>query len=386
MRKVSVGMLKRMVIMLVAVGVVFGGIFTFQAFKAQKIRQFLELQKAPPQTVAVVSAQSQEWQQRLEAVGSVRAVNGANLSAEVSGIVLAIHFKSGADVQQGELLVELTSAADAARLETLKAAAALAKITYDRDASLLKKNSSAVSQATIDTDEANLKGANAQVAQQQATLNYKFIRAPFPGRLGIVQVDPGQYIAAGAPVVSLQQIDPVYVDFYLPQQALAKIKQGLAVTAHTDTYPGRNFTGKIAALDSYVDTATRNIKVRASFANPDKLLLPGMFATVDIDVGDPQQFVTLPKTAISYNSYGDIVFLVEEKKNDSEPGKIDHFAKQAFVTTGLTRGGQVAILSGVKNGDVVVTSGQVKLRNGVPLNIDNSVQPSANPNPTVADE
>jgi membrane fusion protein (multidrug efflux system) len=374
-----------MLIMLIVTGVVLGGIFGFQIFKANMIKQFLSTQKAPPQTVATVKATKKEWHKRLEAVGNVRAINGADLSAEVPGIVSAVHFQSGADVKQGDLLLELNSEVDAARLDALKATAELAKLTYERNRSLLKRQSSAVSQAKVDADKASMKNANALVEQQKATLNYKFIRAPFAGRLGIVRVDIGQYIAPGTAIVSLQQLDPIHVDFYLPQQAVAKIKPGLTVTAHTDTYPGNIFTGKVTALDAAVDTDTRNIKVRATFPNPDKLLLPGMFATVDVDLGDPQHFITLPVTSIVYNSFGNIVFLVEKRKG-KDAGADDKqqlVAKQIFVTTGQTRGGQVAILKGVKEGDVVVSVGQIKLRNGVPVKINNSVQPSSEPNPKV---
>lgn len=379
-------MLKRMLIMLFVTSIVLGVIFGYQIFMANVIKQFLSAKKAPPQTIATVIAAKQEWQELLEAVGNVRATNGADLSAEVPGIVSAIHFQSGADVKQGDLLLELNSEVDAARLEALKATAELAKLTYERDSSLLKRQSPAVSQAKVDADKASMKNADALVEQQKATLNYKFIRAPFAGRLGIVRVDIGQYIAPGTPIVSLQQLDPILIDFYLPQQALAKIKPGMSVTAHTDTYPGRIFTGKVTALDSAVDTGTRNIKVRAAFPNPDKLLLPGMFATVDIDLGDPQHFITLPVTSIVYNSYGNIVFLVEKPKNKGAGDKQQLVARQVFVTTGQTRGGQVAILKGVKEGDVVVSAGQIKLRNGVPVKINNSVQPSSDPNPKVENQ
>jgi membrane fusion protein (multidrug efflux system) len=372
-----------MLIMLIVTGGVLGGIFGFQIFKANKIKQFLSAQKAPPQTVATATAIKKEWHKQLEAVGNVRAINGAELSAEVPGIVSAVHFKSGTDVKQGDLLLELNSDVDAARLEALKATAELAKLTYERDSSLLKRQSSAVSQAKVDADKASMKNANALVEQQKATLNYKFIRAPFAGRLGIVRVDVGQYLAPGKAIVSLQQLDPILIDFYLPQQALAKIKTGLSVTAHTDTYPGRTFAGKITALDSAVDTKTRNIKVRAKFPNPDKLLLPGMFATVDIDLGKPQSFITLPVTSIVYNSYGNIVFLVKKHKGEGADDKQQLVARQVFVTTGQTRGGQVAILKGVKEGDVVVSVGQIKLRNNVPVKINNNVQPSSDPNPKV---
>lgn len=380
-------MLKRMLIMLTATGIVFGGVFGFQIFKAHMIQQVMAARKSPPQTVAATTATTDEWRQHIQAVGDIQAINGASLSAEVPGTVTAVHFKSGDDVQEGALLIELTSAVDAAHLDALKATAQLAKLTYDRDLSLQRRQSLAVSQVTVDTDEANLKNANALVAQQQATLNYKFIRAPFAGRLGIVQVSVGQYLAPGTPIVSLQQLDPIHVDFYLPQQSLANIKPGLTVTARTDAFPNHTFTGKITALDSLVDTATRNLKVRATFPNPDRLLLPGMFATVDIDLGEPQRYVTLPKTAIFYNSFGDIVFVVEKQQAQGAPeGETKLVAKQVFVTTGQSRGGQVAIVKGVKEGDMVVTTGQVKLRNGVPVEIDNSVQPSANPNPEVTDQ
>lgn len=378
-------MLKRMLIMLVVTGIVFGGIFGYQEYKGRMIQHALNARKSPPQTVSTTTAASQEWRQKMEAVGNVRAINGANLSSEVSGTVSAIHFQSGADVKAGDLLVELISAADVAHLQALEATAELAQITCDRNVSLLKKGSSAISQATVDSDEAKLKAANAQVAQQKAIIDYKFIRAPFPGRVGIVQVDLGQYIAPGTSLVSLQQIDPIYVDFYLPQQALATLKADLAVTARTDTHPGRSFTGKITALDSAVDTSTRNIKVRAIFDNPEKLLLPGMFATVEIDLGDPLHLVTLPSTAITYNSYGDIVYIVDKQPDPDKQGQTKLVAKQVFVTSGQSRGGQVAIVKGVKDGDIVVTAGQVKLRNGSPLEIDNSVQPSANPNPNVGE-
>ncbi len=377
-------MLKRMVIMLLAAGLLFGGIFGYQAFKARMIQKALSERTAPPQTVATVTARFEEWQQRLKAVGNVRAVNGADLAPEVSGTVAAIHFKSGMDARKGDLLVELTSDADAARLEALKANAVLAKLNYERDVTLRKQRSPALSKISADTNEATMKNAQALVKQQQATLDYKFIRAPFSGRLGIVQVDLGQYIAAGTAIVSLQQLDPIHVDFYLPQQALAQIRTGLKVTASADVFPGRSFTGKITAIDSAIDTATRNIKVRATFPNPDKLLMSGMFATVDVDAGKPERFVTLPKTAIAYNSYGDVVFLVE-KPPKAAAGQPQLVARQVFVTTGPTRGGEVAVLKGVKEGDVVVTTGQIKLRNGVPVRIDNSVRPSSDPNPAVAD-
>lgn len=373
---------KRMIIMLVLTGLVLAAVFGFEAFKGVMIRKFMATLSNPPQTVSTMVAASTEWRSQIEAVGSVRAVNGANLSAQVAGTVSAVHIQSGADVKKGDLLLELESADDVAHLEALKATAAMAQLTYDRDRTLVKTN--AVSQQTADTDESNLKNAKALVAQQQALVDHKFVRAPFAGRLGIRQVDLGQYLAAGTAIVTLQQLDPIYVDFYAPQQSIAQLKVGQAATAKVDTYPNRHFEGKILAINSLVDAATRNVLVRAEFANKDGFLLPGMFATVDIDTGAPQKYVTLPQTAVAYNSYGDIVYLVEDKGKDAN-GKPQLVARQTFVTTGATRGDQVAIVKGVKDGDTVVTAGQVKLRNGTPVLINNTVQPANDPNPKPVD-
>jgi len=376
-------MRKRMIIMLVLTGLVLGAVFGFQAFKSVMIAKFMATLSNPPQTVSTIVAASQDWQSQLEAVGSLRAVNGANLSGQVAGIVSAVHFESGADVKKGALLLELQAEDDKAHLEALKATASLAKITFERDSNLVKTN--AVSQQTVDTDKGNLQNAEALVAQQQALVDYKSISAPFSGRLGIRQVDLGQYLAAGTTIVTLQQLDPIFVDFYLPQQALSQIKVGQDVMGKVDTYPNKTFAGKIAAINSLVDTATRNVQVRATLVNHENLLLPGMFATIDIDTAAPQKFVTLPQTAIAYNSYGNIVYLVDDKGKDDK-GQPQLAARQTFVTTGATRGDQVAVLTGVKDGDVVVTAGQVKLRNGSPVLVNNTIQPPNDPNPKPADK
>jgi len=213
----------------------------------------------------------------------------------------------------------------------------------------------------------------------------KFIRAPFAGRIGIRQVDVGQFIKEGEKIATLQVLDPIYVDFYVPQQELSRLKVGEAVTAATDTFPDETFKGEISAIDPKVDTDTRNVQVRATLKNPEHKLLPGMFATVSIQSGKPQDFVTLPQTAITFSPYGDTVFLVEEKGKgaDGKPAKV---AKQSFVTTGRTRGDQVAILKGVKAGDTVVSSGQLKLKNGTPLIVNNTVTPADNPAPKPQDQ
>ena len=371
-------MIKRMAIMLIAVGAVIGGIYAFQDFKAGAIKKALAALANPPQTVATVAATYQDWQPQLRAVGSLRAVNGASLSLQVSGIVDQIGFESGKDVEAGALLLHLIDDDDVAKLHSLQATAALARITYNRDLQQFKAQG--VSQQTLDTDVQTLKSDVAQVAQQQATVDYKSLQAPFAGRLGIRQVDLGQYLAAGTAVVTLQALDPIYVDFYLPQQALDELRVGQPVSAKVDTYPNEAFPGSITAINSLVDTATRNIQVRATLKNSSHKLLPGMFATVNVVAGAPERHITLPQTAVAFTSYGDTVYIVEPAGN-SAGGHAGLLARQVFVTTGATRGDQVAIMSGLKEGDVVVTAGQVKLHNGSPLAIDNSVKPSADANP-----
>jgi membrane fusion protein (multidrug efflux system) len=370
-----------MIIMLVAVGLVFAAVFGFEAFKARMIQKAISGLRNPPQTVSTITATTQQWQDRLEAVGSTRSENGADLSPQVSGIVKAIHFQSGEKVEQGALLVELEDADDVAHLHALEAMTQLAQLNHDRDVSLLKNQS--VSQQTADTDLATLKNDQAQVAQQQALVGYKSIRAPFGGRLGIRQVDLGQYLAPGTPIVTLQQLDPIFVDFFLPQQDVAKIKAGQAVTANVDTYPDQTFNGQIVAINSLVNAASRNVQVRASFKNPDEKLLPGMFATVHIDVGAPTDYVTLPKAAIYYNAFGDIAYLVEPSGKD---GHEQATVRQVFVKTGPSRGDQVAVLDGVKPGDVVVTAGQNKLHNGSPIRINNDVKTPFAANPQVSEQ
>lgn len=377
-------MTKRMIIMLATVGIVLGAIFVFELVLAPQFKKkFLASMANPPQTVSTMVASMSPWQARLSAIGSLRAVRGADLSAQVGGIVSAIHFDSGADVPQGALLVELSAADDQAKLDSLKAQAQLAQITYDRDQRQLQAQ--AVSKQQVDSDAQTLKSDLAQVAEQQATVDYKVIKAPFAGRIGIRQVDIGQYLPPGTTVVTLQALDPIYVDFTLPQQALAQIAVGQKVAVDVDTYPGQDFPGTISAINSKVDTTTRNVQIRATIANPDRRLLPGMFATVKIDIGNPQNYVTLPQTAVAYNPYGSTVYLVDDKGKDAN-GQEQLVARQVFVTTGDVRGDQVAILKGVSVGDTVVTAGQIKLRNGSPLHIDNSVEPTDNPNPHTVEQ
>jgi len=371
------------IIVLIVVGGIGSGIYGFKNFVSGKIRESLAGVASAPQTVSTTEAALEEWQPQLQAVGSLRAMNGTDISPDVAGIVSAIHFESGADVTKGALLVELQDADDIAKLQSLQATAALARITYNRDLQQLKAQ--AVSQQTVDTDAQNLKSAEAQVTQQQATIDYKMIRAPFDGHLGIRLVDLGQYLSPGTPIVTLQALDPIFVDFYVPQQALDQIKVGQSLSVSVDTFPGQSFAGKIVAINPKVDPTTRNVEVRAQVANPDHRLLPGMFATVEIDTGAPQRLVTLPLTSIAFNPYGNTVYIVEDKGTGPD-GKPQKIARQTFVTTGATRGDQVSVLTGVKEGQVVVTAGQNKLHNGSPVAINNSVQPTADARPTPTDE
>jgi len=375
-------MIKRMVIMLVAVAVVFGGIFGFQVFKAAMIKKFISALSNPPQTISAATAGTSEWQPNIEAIGSLRAVKGAELSLEASGVVESISFNSGDDVAAGAILLKLRTADDVARLDSLKAMAELNEITLDRSQRLLKTQ--ATSQAQLDSDAAKLKDTKAQVAQQQAVIDKKILRAPFAGHLGIRAVDLGQYLGAGTPIVTLQALDPIYVDFYVPQQSVDQVRLGQQVAVKVDAYKDQTFAGEISAVNPKVDVSNRNVQIRATLKNPDHKLLPGMYATIDVAIGPPATYVTLPQTAITYNPYGDTVYVVESKNNDAE-GKPQLVARQTFVTIGPTRGDQVAILRGIDAGDTIVTAGQIKLHNGSVVMVDNSVTPTADAAPVPID-
>src|SRR6266571_635390 len=375
-------MTKRMLIMLGIVGMLFGGIFGFKAFLGSVMRQGISSQGIPSQTVSTAKTQLSEWQGEFQAVGTLRAVRGADIAPEVAGVITAIHFQSGHEIEAGAPLVQLNAESDLAKLQSLAAAAELAEVNYERDQKQLEIQ--AVSRAVVDADAANLKSAKAQLAEQRALVNKKLVRAPFSGRLGIRAVDIGQYVNAGTKLVTLQALDPVYVDFYAPQKSLGLIALRQKIKLKTDAFPGQEFTGEVSSIDPKVDPATRNVQVRATVRNPKRSLLPGMFATVAIASGGPQRFLTLPQTAVSYNPYGDTVFVVEERKGQDE--KISLVAQQRFVTTGETRGDQVAILSGLKEGETVVTAGQIKLRSGLPVTVNNSIQPTNEPAPQPKDQ
>ncbi len=366
-------MTRRMVIMLVAVFVLFGGIFGYKAFMSMMMKKYMSAGGMPPVTVSTVKAAYEVWQPQLKAVGTLRAVKGVELSSEVDGMVRSVHFKSGDDVKAGRLLVQLNTDPDVAQLHVLQAAADLAQSTYDRNIKLVEEQ--AISQSTMDAYTADIEGKKAQVAQQEALINKKAIRAPFAGRLGISLVNPGQFVKAGDKVVTLQSLDSIYVDFYLPQQELSRALDGQAVTVTTDTYPGKTFKGTVSAVNPKVDPQTRNVQIEATIKNPRHELLPGMYASVEVLSGGAQRNLTLPRTAVTFNPYGETVYIVEEK-GKTKDGKPALFARQAFVNLGPSRGDQVAVTAGIKEGDLVVTSGQLKLRSGSAVIINNRVQPS----------
>jgi membrane fusion protein, multidrug efflux system len=376
-------MILPLIIMVSLVVLVVGGVFAWQAFLGRMMAAYMAQAATAPQTVATVTVGNSAWQGQIRAIGSLRAVRGADLSAQAAGVVDTIEFESGNDVPAGKVLLKLKPNDDYAKLDQLVAAQELAAQTLKRDQEQFAAQ--AISQATIDTDVSTLKSARAQVAAQRALIDEKIVKAPFAGRLGIRQVDLGQYLAAGTTVVTLQALDPILIDFYVPQQSLKALKIGQTVTASIDTYPGESFAGKVESINSKVDSASRNVQVRASFANADRRLLPGMFASVAIDSGEPTDEVTVPQTAITYSPYGDTVYVVEAAGKD-DAGHPKQTVQQRFVKLGATRGDQVAALSGLKTGEVVVTAGQMKLRNGTPVTINNSVRPTNEPNPTPPNE
>jgi len=344
--------------------------------------------------------------------GDAAAVRGADLALDVAGLVTRVNVRSGEEVKEGQVLLQLRDSEDVAQLRQLEAAAALAEVTYGRAKEQLAVQ--VISKADYDQAAADLKAKQAAVAQQQVNVAKKQLRAPFAGRAGIVTINPGTYLSSGTLIVTVQQLDPVYVDFHLPQKTLAELKAGEKVTLTLDAFP-KAFEGTLSAISPKVDSDTRNVPLEARVPNPGRVLTPGMFTNVSIDVGSKQRYLTLPQTAVVYNPYGETVFVVKTKAEadkaqaaaeaaqNAEPTEQQPAAKaadkkakankgpqlppdalvvrQAFVTTGATRGDQVAILKGLDEGVEVVTSGQIKLKSGSPIRIDNSVQPASSPNP-----
>jgi membrane fusion protein (multidrug efflux system) len=371
---------RRMRLMLIFLGILFGGIFLYKLVMGMIQKHYMTSQSHVV-SVSSMKVSYATWSSELQAVGSMRAIRGVNVTAELAGLVRNIYFTPGALVTEGTVLVGLNIDADVAQLHALQATAELSKITYNRDKAQLAIKG--VSKEVVDTDAANLKNISALVDQQTATVAKKIIRAPFAGRLGISTVNPGQYLNPGDSVVTLQQLDPIYVDFYVPQQDLSKLKVNQPVTLVSDTFPDKTFKGKITTINPLVDATTRNVEIEATIDNPQFDLVPGVFVTVKVDTGNAQRFLTVPQTAITFNPYGDIVYRVEKKNKD----KSVLTAQQYFVTEGDTRGEQVAIVKGLKEGDEIVTTGQLKLKNGTEVTIDNSQPvPSDNPAPKLKNE
>ena len=370
---------RRMTIMLCGVFLLLGLIFGFNQLKTFMIKHFISGMGLPPATVSTMAIAATEWQPKLSSVGNVRAFRGVELSTEVAGLVASVPIKSGQDVKEGELLIKLNDTSDVAQLNSLKALADLAKVINERDRQQLAIQ--AISKNVFDTSAADAKSKQAQVEQQTALVAKKNLKAPFSGRVGIISINPGQYVNSGDKLLTLQTLDPIFVDFNLPQNNAEQIQVGQVVEVTTDAFKDASFTGKITAVSPKVDTNTRNIQVEAQLANPDKKILPGMFANVNIKLGDQIKLLTLPQTAVTYNPYGSTVFLAKPSGKKDKQGKEILEAQQVFVTTGATRGDQVAILKGIEEGATVVTSGQLKLKNGTPLIINNKVEPANSPNP-----
>ncbi len=370
--------IRRLVVMVLSMGVLLALVFGWGALRSMFISRYLAALKDKPQSVSTTVAKMTPFSPKLAATGNLIAIQGTNLSSQIAGIVDTVDFRSDSDVKAGQVVLTLRPDNDNAVLAQLEAAAQLAAITYRRD--LAQYRASAVSLQTVDADRENLASSEAQVRSQKALMAEKVVRAPFSGRIGIRQVDLGQYLPAGTAIASLQQLNPIDVDFYVPQDDLAVIRPGMKMVVRVGGFSGVEFPGTIKAIDSTISTQTLMVQVRGILHNPHDELRPGSFAHVTITTGRPQNFITLPKTAVAYNPYGDTVYVVEKQ---TEKGKTAEIAKQVFVSLGETRGDQVAVTKGLKPGEIVVTSGQVKLHSGSIVAINNSIKLPESPNPVV---
>ncbi|WP_041039266.1 efflux RND transporter periplasmic adaptor subunit [Paramagnetospirillum magnetotacticum] len=358
---------KRMIIMLAGSALVFGGVFGFVAFKNHMIKQFFATMPKPVISVTTAKAQMADWRAVVPAVGTLQAVNGVDISGAMSGLVKAIAFESGHDVKKGQVLVQLDSDVEMGDLRSAQAELVLARTSYDRSAALLKSNT--VSVAALEKAEAELKVKQAKVAGLQATIAKKTITAPFDGRLGVRKVDLGQYLQPGQAVVNLQNLSLMLCDFTVSQKDLSLVAIDQKVTMTTDAWPGVVFEGSIAAIEPLVEAKTGMVSVQARFPNDEGRLRPGMFARIEIERPAGAPVVTVPASAVAYNLHGDAVFVVREEAGSD--GKTVSKAERAVVSVGDRKDGLVVIKSGVTAGDVVVTSGQVKLEHG------SLVQPAA---------
>jgi membrane fusion protein (multidrug efflux system) len=365
-------MAKRMVVTLSA---------TFLIVAALGFVKFKQIQTAiaegaafqlPPEAVTTIVARAERWPDTLTAIGTVAAVQGVNVSADLPGTVVSIGFSSGQAIREGDVLARQDTRQEQAQLAAVESQRELARLNFERMQGLL--NERVISRAEFDRATADQRQADARVGEIRAAIDRKTIRAPFAGILGLRQVNLGQYLAGGDPLVTLQSLNPIYVNFGVPQQATGQMQVGRAVRVTAEELAGTDFTGRITAIDSIVNEATRNMQVQATFANPHGRLHPGMFVQSEVVLGAASEVLTVPASAISYAPYGDSVFVVAELKN--EKGQTYRGVRQQFVKLGSARGDQVGIVSGIKAGEEVVTSGVFKLRNGAAVQINNSVRPA----------
>jgi len=362
-------MIARLFLVALLLAAVFGSIFGWKNYQAQQTAA-AQSGGPPPATIAGAAVRKETWQPYLQVVGSLAAVSGIDVSSEVAGQVSRILFTSGQSVQQGDMLLQLDDEIDQAQLQGLIAERTLAQLKFKRVAKLVKDKS--VSQSDYDEGRATLDNSNANVAAQQALIEKKRIRAPFDGRLGIRRVDLGEYLEPGTAIVPLEQLDPIYSDFTLPERELARINQGQRVEIRVQAYPDETFQGKIDAIDPGMSTTTRNFRVRAQLNNPEQKLRPGMFADVRVLLPDKDPILTIPDTAVSYNPYGDSVFVIQESDGNQ-------VVKRRQITTGSVRNGRVAVLSGLTEGELVVSAGHNKLRNGQAVVVDAKPAPADRP-------
>ena len=372
-------MLKRMVLMLAVTTAIIAGLGFIKFKQVQTAIAEGAAFQPPPDAVTTIVAQQEEWPATLAAIGTLAAVQGVTVSADLPGTVDRIAFASGAHVRQGDVLAQLDTRQERAQLAAAEAQRELARLNFERLQGLLKEN--VISRAEFDAATATQRETDARVGEIRAAIDRKTIRAPFAGVLGIRQVNLGQYLAGGDALVTLQSLDPIYVNFGVPQQEAVQVRVGRDVRVTANDPAAAALTGKVTAIDSIVDEKTRNIQVQATLANPGGRLRPGMFVQTELVVGASRAVVSLPASAISYAPFGDSVFIVTDMKDPS--GKAYRGVRQQFVKVGAARGDQIAIESGVKPGDEVVTSGVFKLRNGAAVQINNSVRPanSAAPKP-----
>ena len=349
-----------------------GGIVTTKVLQFKAMGAAAARQQMPPQPVNVAEVREELWQPRISAVGSVTPVQGTVVSTEVDGIVREIKFQAGALVNAGDELVQLDIEIQQAQLRAAEAAAEWARISFKRAKDLI--SSKAISQADLDSADSTLKQADAQVENLRAVIGKKTVRAPFTGKLGIRRISVGQFLDKGSPVVSLQSLDPVFVEFSLPQQRLGELAEGLKVVVFSDAYPGQQFEGKITAVNPDVDSSTRNVRVQATLANADGRLRPGMFVSVDLVLARSEKVLFIPATAVAHGPFGDSVFTVEEGKTDASGAK-PLVAQQRLVRLGTRQGDFVVATDGVKAGERIVSTGVFKLRPGMTVRVDNTLAP-----------